>query len=459
MGTFLNMTTAMATAGKKRGAKSTVVDADLAPVAEFRKANDSIALKVVEGNLSLLSRRVYNALVAEAQDLKVPGNVPSADLQDDPASQSYFWMPLQKVIKDTAYNSNDYDTLKQHADELQNIKVEMESTKMYTSERLLSGIKIFNSKGLRNRGGEVWLGFTFPPEVMQLVLKPSMYTRLSLLYQIQLRTASSLSLYEVCRRYATNPSHVTNREKWEAWYYVITGTPTSDTALPEYKYFKRDHLLKSIAEINAITDIEIELLEFKEGRRIAEIQFKVFEKAQATLELPSSPIINTALVARIVAFGIPREEAVNIYTSYDESVVLAHVNLVEARIKSPAAKPVESPAAYFKDAIAKGYANMPAVEVVVKPEAPKKKRDFRAEFEASRGKLALVEYEGLPETKRLELFNNFAESADKVLRPYLKKQLENMLVRSAFAAWLVKAWWGEPTADQILEFAESASTD
>ena len=441
---------------RKRSGVRTVSKEAEGKLADFRKSNDSIALKVVEGNLSLLGRRVYNKFVASEQKLGMPGNVPSEEFKADVAALSYFWVPLQEVIKDTAYNSNDYETLKQHADELQNIKVDISESKMYTNERLLGGLKIFNSRGLKNKGGEVWLGFTFPPEVMQLVLKPSFYTRMSLMYQVQLRTASSLSLYEVCRRYATSPSHVTNREKWEVWFYVITGTPTSSTILPEYKYFKRDHLMKSVAEINAITDIEIELLEFREGRRVAEIQFRVFEKAQATLELPSSPIVNTALLQRIIAFGISKEDATVICTSYDERAVLEHVAWMETRLKSPNAKPVESPAAYFKEAIAKGWAKSVKPEVKVKPEEPKKRPSLRERFIAARAKDAFTHYETLPETEQEKLFKNFSDSADDSLKPYLKKGVESMLVKAPFSEWLANAWWGEPTAEAMIAFAEMA---
>ena len=113
-------------------------------IVEFRKANDSIGLRVVEGQFSLLSRKLYNVFISAAQQQQRPGvNAPV----DEPSAESYFWISMQDVVKDTRYNSNDYETLKEHANELQNIRVEAESTKMWTSERLLSGVKIYNSKG------------------------------------------------------------------------------------------------------------------------------------------------------------------------------------------------------------------------------------------------------------------------------------------------------------------------
>lgn len=432
---------------------------------EFRKANDSIGLRVVEGQFSLLSRKLYNVFISTAQKQQRPGvNAPI----DEPSAESYFWIALQDVVKDTRYNSNDYETLKEHANELQNIRVAAESEKMWTSERLLSGVKIYNSKGLKNKGGTVWLGFSFPPEVMQMVLKPTIYTKFSLWYQTQMRTASSLALYEICRRYASSPSHLTHRDHWNRWYYTVTGTASSDTNVPEYKYFKRDHVLKSIAEINAITDIEVELLEFRDGRKVIDLQFKVYLKAQSTFELSSAPIINMALLERIVALGVSKDEATAIYTAYDENVVLAHLNLVESRQKNARISPVESAAAYFKTAIKKGYASGKALEpepekpAPPKPPpaaAPKKKKGIRERFMFARANDALVHYHKLSTEQQTKTFAEFSKSADKSLKPYLKKGLAMTMVSNAFGDWLASNLWGQPTDSQILDFLESESDE
>ena len=450
----------MATAKKRKlsGDLTTVaVDSGRDSLVEFRKSNDSIGLRIVEGHFSLLSRKLYNVFISTAQKQLKPGvNAPI----DEPSAESYFWIAMQDVVKDTKYNSNDYETLKEHANELQNIRVEAESAKMWTSERLLSGVKIYNSRGLKSKGGTVWLGFSFPPEVLQMVLKPTIYTKFSLWYQTQLRTASSLALYEVCRRYASSPSHLTNKELWIKWYYTITGTLTTDTNIPEYKYFKRDHLLKSITEINAITDIDVELLEFKEGRKVANIQFKVYLKAQASFELPSVPIINMELLEKIMVLGISKDEATEIYTAYDELDVIAHLNLVDSRQKNSRAGPLESAAAYFKTAIKKGYANVKVSQNIEdKPMPPTKKKNLRERFMLARAKDALVHYENLISGEQKKLFATFGTKVDKSIKPYLKKGLDMTLVRNSFGDWLATTLWGEPTDGQIIDFLESETVD
>lgn len=425
-----------------------------AQAVEFRKANESIGLRVIEGRLSLLSRKLYNIFISKAQEHGRPGfNAPI----NEESAEAYFWMPMIDIVKDADYNSNDYEALKEHALELQNIRVVGETAKMWTSERLLSGVKIYNTKGLKSKGGTVWLGFSFPPEVMQAILKPNTYTKLSLYYQTQLRSASGLGLYEVARRYASSPSHLTRRDPWEKWYYVISGT-SIDSQLPEYKYFKRDHLRVAMNEINRATDIDVELIEFKEGRRVKDIQFKVYLKQQAALEMPTQPIINSAVIERIVQLGISKSEATTIYASYDEATVVSNLDMVESRIKRGPS--VDSPAAYFKVSIKNGYALSAAVDAEKSP--PKsairpKSNTLRDRFMNARRNDAIRLFGELADDDQKNEYQMFGKQVNISVKPFIKKGLESQIVRTAFGDWYATRLWGDPTDSQIIDFLESES--
>lgn len=425
-----------------------------AQAVEFRKANESIGLRVIEGRLSLLSRKLYNIFISKAQEHGRPGfNAPI----NEESAEAYFWMPMIDIVKDADYNSNDYEALKEHALELQNIRVVGETAKMWTSERLLSGVKIYNTKGLKSKGGTVWLGFSFPPEVMQAILKPNTYTKLSLYYQTQLRSASGLGLYEVARRYASSPSHLTRRDPWEKWYYVISGT-SIDSQLPEYKYFKRDHLRVAMNEINRATDIDVELIEFKEGRRVKDIQFKVYLKQQAALEMPTQPIINSAVIERIVQLGIPKSEATTIYASYDEATVVSNLDMVENRIKRGPS--LDSPAAYFKVSIKNGYALAAAVDAEKSP--PKsvtkpKSNTLRGRFMNARRNDAIRLFGELADDDQKNEYQMFGKQVNISVKPFIKKGLESQIVRTAFGDWYATRLWGDPTDSQIIDFLESES--
>ena len=320
---------------------------------EFRKTNDAIGLRVKEGKLSLLTRKVFNVMMYHAQTLKEPGvNAPI----DTATSKKYFWIPLSELARDAAYDSKDTEFLKNQLEELQNVKLLLENERQWISERLVSSIQLVNPTGLKKHSGQVWFGYAFPPEVHELVMAPGTYTKLSIFYQGLLRSGAALALYEVCRRYATNPSRLTKIAPPEEWYGVLTGSPVPEKEIPPYKYFKRDILKLAIAEVNALTDITVELIEHKNGRRIDNIQFRVSPTMQPQLALPAAPIIDTELLEKLMGFGFTQEAAIDCLGAHSDSKIRATAQFVEARITQKNSAPLDSAAAYFRWALKEGSA-------------------------------------------------------------------------------------------------------
>jgi hypothetical protein len=419
---------------------------------EFRKANDAIGFRVVEGKFSLLSRRIYNAFIFRAQEVGKTGVEAPAEV---PGFEDYYWIRMADLCANTEYTSRDYEFFKEHAEALQNIKVEATSDKMWASERLLAGLTIFNTSGLRNKGGTVFIGFAFPPQVREKVLKPDTYTKLSLYYQAVLRSAHSLALYEVCRRYATSPSHLTNRDSWQEWYHVLSGNSIKDVVLPEYKYFKRDMILKALAEINSVTDIDVELIETKKGRKVEDIQFRVQLKAQASLlETGAAIVIDSSVIERMLRLGISEADAKEYYSNHEEKTLLATIDFVEKRVRK--GPNVDAPAGYFRTALLKGFATTtPVAQALVKPKVNNRPRKgFRERFIAARNQEALRYYAELSSQEQTTLYGEFSGNADRSLRPHLKKGLNSPVVSAAFAGWLAIRTWGEVTDAAVLDFAE-----
>jgi hypothetical protein len=380
---------------------------------EFRKANDAIGFRVVEGKFSLLSRRIYNAFIFRAQEVGKTGVEAPADV---PGFEEYYWIRMSDLCANTEYTSRDYEFFKEYAEALQNIKVEATSDKMWASERLLAGLTIFNTSGLRNKGGTVYIGFAFPPQVREKVLKPDTYTKLSLYYQAVLRSAHSLALYEVCRRYATSPSHLTNRDSWQEWYHVLSGNSIKDVVLPEYKYFKRDMILKALSEINSVTD--------------------------------------SSVIERMLRLGISEADAKEYYSNHEEKTLLATIDFVEKRIRK--GPNVDAPAGYFRTALQKGFATTtPVAQALNKPKAAARPRKgYRERFIAARNQEALRYYGELSGQEQTGLYEEFSAQVDRSIRPHLKKGLNSPVVSAAFAGWLATKTWGDVTDAAVLDFAE-----
>lgn len=427
---------------------------------EFRKTNEAIGLRVVEGNLSLLSRKVFNVMMYHAQEMKVPGlNSPI----NTPASKKYFWIPLSELARDAAYDSKDVQYLKKQLQEMQNIKLLMENERQWTSERLVSSVTLVNPAGLNKHSGQVWFGFAFPPEVHEQVMAPSTYTRLSIVYQSSLKSGSALALYEICRRYATNPSKVTFIQTYEHWYGVITGNSMSSSSPPVYKYFKRDTLKPAIAEINALTDISIELIEHKNGRRVEKLQFRIEQTKQAQLEFPVPPIIDLELMNRVMNFGFSQSDASDLVAQHSDSVLRAAIIRVESRAESKGMAPLETPAGYFRWTLQDIVRNPAPAPALVAPKssntgAPKASgRSVMDRFLAARAQEALSVHKQLDDHERKTIFETFkALNLNKSLK--LEKGLDSAAVRGIFAPWYAKELWGEPTAQALAQFIEEFGT-
>lgn len=425
---------------------------------EFRKANEAVGLRIKSGKFTFVSRKLLNIFIFIAQRAGAPGiNAPT----DDPGAQGYFWVRMSEVIEGFSYLGNNTDYIKQTAHEMQSVKVIQSTGNSWTDEVLLSGVKVWNSLGLGHPRGEVWIGFAFPPTFQELVLRcENNYTKYSLYYQSVLSGAQSLALYEICRRYATSPTRVTYKQTYEYWYHVLTGTAVEDgAARPEYKYFKRDVLKTSIAEINRNTDIEVELIEFKENRRVEHLQFRVNLRPQASLEFhPESnpgPLLNMQVVERIMRFGIPQEDACQIYAQYSERTVIAHIELVEKRQKSTKGAVLDSPAAYFKVAIANGYASNPHIAEPLNAEKvlPMPPRDLKAQMTVARSAQALSYFSELTEEEQAGYIGRFSDQADKTIKGYLKKKgLEMKVARTAFGEWLANEVWGDVTEKDVIAY-------
>lgn len=425
---------------------------------EFRKTNEAIGLRVKEGSLGLLARKAFNVMVYHAQTMKEPGkNAPI----DTPEARKYFWMPLADLARDAAYDSKDAQYLRQQLESLQDIKLEMEKESQYrqwTSERLVSSVTMVQP-GPNKRGTSVWVGYAFPPATEQLVLAPgSNYTRLSIVYQSSLKSGASLALYEICRRYATNPSRKTGAHPVAYWFFALTGKAVDSERVPEFRYFRRDTLNPAISEINQITDIDIELILIKKGRKVTDLQFEVHEKQQAKLDFPAPPVVDTELLKQLQDFGLAPKAAEDLAATVGDDVLRLAIAKTRARMENHKLTPVEEPAAYLRWQISELMRNPVSVEQLAAPSQSAKKADdgggeILDRFHTERGIAALELYQQQDATERDRVWSAFkAEPSNRSVK--LEKGLDSKMVRQLFSRWYAYRIWGEPTAADIARFVE-----
>jgi hypothetical protein len=440
----------------KRAKKTDVVSPSSA---ELRKAVEAIAIQPKSGKITLLTRKLFNVLLAVAQQADDSGDTYRALLSD--------------IVANSAFDSNDTALVKEHLRRMVSVQVEwsqgtssQKPGRKWGISTLIADAEILEDPATRR----VWVEFSFAPKIKKKLLDPVQYARLSLQFQSQLRSSAGLALYEICVRYLTNPSHLTMRESWAWWRPILSGTPDTeagDEAKREYKYFKRDYLRPAIAEVNAVTNIFVELIEHREGRRVAEIQFRVTERKQPMLALDEHPnVFDSTLVDRMVKLGIPLKEAQTLYADSEENRIRAALQMTEQRMRSTTLPPVRSAGALFKDALKKGYA--PAVEIPAPAEGAAKASAISAptdelkarlvdEYGAYRRKEAKALYEEQGQSEQELARRSFEEDTLAELGAHMRDEwrrrgLNSKLVETAFFDWLARKTWGEPTDGDLLAF-------
>lgn len=416
---------------------------------EVRKHNTEIGYKVQSGHLSLLSRKLINVLLYYAQRMRG---------QED--NEGKYWVEVSKIVKDAKFNSRDYELLRESLDELQSVKIVRPTENGgITSDVLIPSFTLDNTvhgtnealpTGQKRRGGKLIVGFSLPVGVKELLLNPrSNYTVLPIVYVASLRTIGGLVLYEITKRYSTNPSGVTNRETWQWWWRILTGAADGATH-PEYKYFKRDVIKKAVDEINSVTDLRIELIEFKEGRWVKDLQFTVELAKQGSFDLDPPPIDNT-LLSRVTALGVSTSEAEKLISKHGEEELKANLEVVEERLSKHNLPQLESPAAYLKTALKNRYGDARKAQKVASAKqaekVAKKVADANAAAEEEQNlrrsltNEARDRFQALTEREQQELLNRFAETLKgPVFTAYRKSGLKTKLVSATFDGWLVEAF-------------------
>jgi hypothetical protein len=114
----------------------------------------------------------------------------------------------------------------------------------------------------------------------------------------------------------------------------------------EWRKFKVEKINDAVAEINADTDLEIELIEHKAGRAVVEIQFAVRRKRMAALTAPKP--VNADLVAQAERLGIAESRAESLITRFGEDAFALKLEDLRKRLFDKSKKPIDSPYAYLK---------------------------------------------------------------------------------------------------------------
>ena len=446
----------------------------------LRKPVNTLAIVPKSHKITSLGRKSYNVLLHEAQEQGL--------------DKAVFSAPLERIIRGVDFDSNDQALIKKHLRAMVSTTVEWQSpTTGEGSSWNVSGL-LAHAK-LSKLRGQVWVEWSYAVNLKQELLEPTVFARLSLEIISQLRSHAGIALYEICARYKDIGR--TSRQAWGWWRPVLSGRPETDkTARLEYRIFKRDTLKPAIAEVNAVTDLEIELVEHKAGRFIAELQFLIRRKPQANLPLrtPREPV-DLSLVARAQALGVDDSRAEELAETYGDAALCGGLDALQRRLANAFPEPLRDPYRYLKTLMSAeaarvgqgsaagataelgaaaarlhdqphagaGAVAQPALAASPSPEQQRRQGQWAAAWRRERHEAVAASIAALSDDEQAQLCALLAEDmAARQVHPSIRKRLQvsgwqhPMVLHEMLRYWArgaIGEQWDQPTPEQLLAVA------
>ena len=431
----------------------------------LKKPVNTLAIVPQNRKITALGRKAYNVMLNIAQSQGV--------------EKESYRAPLSEIVSGIDYGSNDIDLIKKHLKAMATTIVEWnspttgEGTK-WTVCALISHATIIKEA---NQNFIEW-GYAQP--LRQELLSPSVFSKLSIGMLSQMHTHAGIVLYEICTRYKNVGR--TSRQNWRWWLPVLTGQPNSERlAKTEYRFFKRDTIKPAMAEVCAITDIEIELLEYKDGKSISALQFVVKSKAQALLPLKNPPTpLDLSIIKKAVELGINEERAEELFSKYGDVATREGLQDLEGRVASAFPAPVRDPYRYLKARLAGDQQKQ--IEEQIGPVTSEQARHSDKEKKQTQLKASWrEEWLRRQREKVVGLLRELSEQGVKDMEVELLRELERRnahpsltkrlqangwnhpLVRHLMIDFYAKAAlgeaWDKPTEGELLDIAIEANSE
>lgn len=411
-----------------------------------------------EKKITVLARKSWNVLLHEAQDQGLERDV--------------FSSPLSKIVKGIDYSSNDIELIKKHLRGMVSTTVEWQSPttgegSYWTVCGLLAHAKLTKLRG------EVWVEWSYAMNMRQELLMPRVFARLQLPILSQLRSHAGLALYEICTRYKDVGR--TARQSWHWWRPVLTGRPDQETSSKmEYRIFKRDCLRLAIAEVSAVTDIEVELVEYKAGRFISDLQFLVKPKQQRQLAAAVKPEpVDMTLVTRAGELGISHDQAEALLEEYGSGAFSSGLEALQRRAATEFPEPVRDRYRYLKSlmpgearkasAKEEGAHKPETLQMVSRDQQAKRQAKWSEEWLRERRQKVVQEIASLSLEAQQDLCAQLLHDMERRdVHPSIRKRLQtsgwrHQLVVAEMVRYYAQAThgeaWDKPSADELLQVA------
>jgi hypothetical protein len=407
----------------------------------LKKAVQAIHASPKKGIITLQQRRIFNALIKNA----------ISQNQADPA-RTQFEMPVPEIKSMLELSTNNVSYIKDTIRSLIGIVVDWDhlntdGTKgAWIASGLIAGARIEGSH----------LHYSFSEEIRSELLDPEKYAMIDLRIAAQFRRSHSLALWENTVRYERVGQ--TARMPLGKFKDLILGQEEGSTKYKEYKIFKRAVLVPCIAEINELSEHLVELVEFKNGRTVVALQFKVKRKEGAGLELVDA---DPELLLAITKLGVPLSEARKLAGTFDATRIKSAVAYTKSRQGKKNAPGLDNVAAYFRRSLAGGWgdqADGAPVKLAGRASDAMTADDLRLKYLSAQLADAKRYFAELSDDDQSALIASYNESVTASNLKVKAGKALSKLVESSFFTWLTLQVWGEPSTDDLLAFVLRGKT-
>ena len=404
----------------------------------LRKPVNTLAIVPKSERITLTARKIYNVMLHHAQRQGVARDV--------------YRVQFKAIATGIDFHSNNTEVIKQYFRQMATTGVEWQSPT--TGEGVTWSVSaLIAHAALIKQGNELILEWSYAPNIKHELLDPQRFAKMSLQVQAELNTMPALALYEICCRYVDNPSGLTARQSWAWWRPVLTGSPDSAAAAYlEYKIFNRDVLKKAIKKVNEVSDLEIELVEHKQGRAVLDLQFRVHRKVPLRVAQDNAIApVDLKTIGNAIKAGIAQDRAERLLIKYGAKAIDEALATMQTRHEQANREPVRSPEKYLLTLLESGQFNAsraPVAQASAKPYDSKAQRLKLIEqfFSGKRNELQAMFHE-MDLSQQQTWIARFAEEGlpnnDAVKKTFLRKGIASQIVRPVFLKYLGNAVWEE----------------
>lgn len=279
------------------------------------KPNELLVMVPIAGKLSPVSRKLFNALLLNGGDVyrqRLQSGAPML-------AEETFEARLSDLVAHLPGEASDWSTnASGHLLEMLRTEVVWQSIDRNSDTAEWGAMNLLSEASIIKKGRALHVSWAFPPRVLGALKDPAFFTRLDLEVLGSLRSYAAIALYEICSRYKTNPTGLTCSQPPDWWVEALTARSVrpapqkargKNSALVEpeakpkreWRKVKSESVVDAIEEINAKTDLEIELIEKRVGKAVAEVQFAVRRKRRV---LPPGEGVPPDILEKAIALGV-----------------------------------------------------------------------------------------------------------------------------------------------------------